>query len=210
MLTWFDWKEVVKMKLGLFPSFVKVFEDEGEALKDPKRSSVLYNVFKEKTLGGVAHTLVDSLGKNKKTGYHAFQALVQAMEGTETCERLKKHAEMLRDGAKKDSTTTFLEFQGNMQQYLAVLDKIEQLEGRTPLSEEKRIKLILKGVLDKDFQSTVLQLQRELQAGTLDSSEKVFSELRAVETHVETQDSEEKKTGSFNTSSFSRAKGSWL
>lgn len=112
---------------------------------------------------------------------------MKAMEGSETCECLKKHTKTLHDGTKKDSKMLFLEFQGNMLQYLSMLDKIEGLEGCESLSEEKQIKVILKGVVNKDYQLMVLQLQRELKAGSLTLAEKTFTELRAVKTHVNTQ-----------------------
>jgi hypothetical protein len=47
---WFDWKETVITKIGQFPAFVKVFEDKDEAKKEMALSTVLYNIFKEKTL----------------------------------------------------------------------------------------------------------------------------------------------------------------
>jgi hypothetical protein len=37
-------------KIGQFPAFVKVFEDKDEAKKEMALSTVLYNIFKEKTL----------------------------------------------------------------------------------------------------------------------------------------------------------------
>jgi hypothetical protein len=188
---WFDWRAIVLMKIGQFPAFGKVFQDEAEALKDTVTSEVLYNIFKEKTFGGAAHTLVESV--TPKTGFHAFQALSEAMEGTEVSERLQAQADLLEATAKKDSSKSFLEFQGDMLKYLDVLDKVEALEKRPKVSEEKKIRTILKAITDGAYKETVLRLHGEIRKKNITTSQELFSELRKVETNVLTGDFDDAK-----------------
>jgi hypothetical protein len=188
---WFDWKDTVYTKIGQFPAFGAVFEDEGEAKKEKALSSILYNIFKEKTRGGSAQTLVDSLANDEKTGYHAFQALVQAMEGSEVADRLRKEADRLKKEAKKDSKTMVLEWQGNILKYFDVLDKIEALDKRRPISEEKKMGMLLDSVIDAEYRQSVIQLRREIKNKSLTLCKELFLEIRTVETHLETGETEE-------------------
>ena len=146
---WFDWKEMVEIKIGQFPAFRKVFADEAEALRDTVMSDVLYSVFQERTLGGAAQTLVQSA--TPTTGFHAFKALTEAMEGEETVDRIRKEAEKLKSMAVKDVDKSILEFRGDCQKYFKVADRVEVIEGRAALAEHKRIKHILHSISDPEF-----------------------------------------------------------
>jgi hypothetical protein len=125
---WFDWKEMVGIKIAQFPAFKKAFSDEAEALKDRLTSDVLYSIFHEKTLGGVAATLVQSAAP--KTGFHAFKSLTDAMEGEETVDRMRKQAEKLKAAATEDSNKSILEYRGDCQKYFQVADRVKLIEGR--------------------------------------------------------------------------------
>jgi hypothetical protein len=48
-----------------------------------RRSNILYGILLEKTEGGQAHTLVESIPKDKQSGYEAYQAIIKHMEGSE-------------------------------------------------------------------------------------------------------------------------------
>jgi hypothetical protein len=74
------------------PEFEKVFLNEGEAKKDPQRSGILFGIFLEKTEGGQAHTLVESIPSIRQLGYEAFKVNQQHMEGAEMRKRLEQQA----------------------------------------------------------------------------------------------------------------------
>jgi hypothetical protein len=42
---WFNWKEMVEIKIAQFPLFGKAFSDEAEAIRDTVTSTVLYDIF---------------------------------------------------------------------------------------------------------------------------------------------------------------------
>jgi hypothetical protein len=181
---WFEWKELVRIKIKLFPSFKKVFHDEAEALKNMELSDVLYSVFEERTRGGAAQTLVESA--SLKTGYHAFKAIQDAMEGDETVDRIKKEAKKLKAVAKKDVDKSVLEFRGDCQKYFTVADRIEQIEGRTALTEEVKIKHILHSNLDPMWVETMLRIKDKVEDGRIKTSEDVFSALSKTKTYFAT------------------------
>jgi hypothetical protein len=93
--------------------------------------------------------------------------------------------------AKKDSKTTVLEWQGNILNYFDVLDKIEALDKCRPISEEKKMGMLLDAVIDAEYRQTVLQLRREIKNKSLTSCKELFSEIQTVETHLETGETEE-------------------
>jgi hypothetical protein len=53
-------KEVID-QMSANPEFEKVLLDEEEAAKDPWRSAILFGILLEKTEGGQAHTLIESI-----------------------------------------------------------------------------------------------------------------------------------------------------
>jgi hypothetical protein len=181
---WFNWKEMVEIKIAQFPSFGKAFTDEAEAVRDTVTSTVLYNIFLERTYGGAAQTLVQSA--TPKTGYHAFKALTDAMEGKETVDRIREEAKKLEELAQKDSEKTILEFRGDCQKYFTVADRVEKFEGRTALSDDKKMKHILHSVTDSTFKETMIRLKEKVDAKTVTTTEELFSLLSATETYLAT------------------------
>jgi hypothetical protein len=115
----------------------------------------------------------------------------QAMEGSEVAERLRKEADRLKQDAKKDLKTSVLEFEGNLWNYFDVLDKIEALYKRRPFSEEKKMSLLLDAFIDADFRETVIQLRREIKKKAITICKDILSELRSVETHLDTGETED-------------------
>jgi hypothetical protein len=167
---------MVGIKIAQFPSFGKAFSDEAEAVRDTVTSSVLYNIFLERTYGGIAQTLVQSA--SPKTGFHAFKALTEAMEGKETVDRIREEAKKLAALAIKDSEKTILEFRGDCQKYFTVADRVESFEGRTALTEEKKMKHILHSIVDREFKETMIRLKESVDQKKVTTSEEIFSLLR--------------------------------
>ena len=118
--SWFDWKDATWIKMGQFPDFKAVLEDENKATADTARSSILYSIFLEKTSGGDAHTLLTALPLAERTGYHAWTKLKAAMEGAEKGPLLEKEANRLLK-VRKDIKTTLLSFQGDMERAFQLL-----------------------------------------------------------------------------------------
>jgi hypothetical protein len=181
---WFQWKEMVEIKIAQFPNFGKAFSDEAEAIRDTVTSTVLYNIFLERTYGGAAQTLVQSA--TTKTGFHAFKALTEAMEGKETVDRIREEAKKLEELAQKDSDKTILEFRGDCKKYFTIADRVEKFEGRTALSDDKKMKHILYSVTDMTFQETMIRLKEKVDAKTVTTTEELFSLLSATETYLAT------------------------
>jgi hypothetical protein len=181
---WFDWKEIVQIKIAQFPSFGKVFAEEAEANKDMVKSDVLYSIFQKRTIGGAAATLVQSA--TPKTGFHAFKALMDAMEGEETVDRIRKEAQKYKAAAKKESGKSILEYRGDCQKYFKVADRVEVIEGRTALSEERKIKHILDSIQDLEYKETMLRLKAAVDDKKWTTSEEIFSQLSKTETYLAT------------------------
>ena len=179
---WFDWKDVTLIKMGQFPEFKAVLENETKATADSARSSILYSILLEKTLGGDAHTLLTSLPLEEQTGYHGWQKLHSSMEGSEKGPLLEKEATRLLK-IRKDSNTTLLAFQGDMERAFQLL-----VHAKKPLDEDMKMNYVFTRISDPDFQSLVSQLQREKRSKTLTSIEKLWSELREHETSIESKD----------------------
>jgi hypothetical protein len=181
---WFYWKEMVEIKIAQFPTFGKAFADEAEANRDPVTSTVLYNIFLERTYGGAAQTLVQSA--TPKTGFHAFKALTKAMEGKETVDRIREEAKKLEALAQKDSEKTILEFRGDCQKYFTVANRVKKFEGRTALSDNKKMKHILHSVTDSTFKETMIRLKEYVDQKTVTTTEELFSLLSKTETYLAT------------------------
>jgi hypothetical protein len=180
---WFEWKDMVKMKIAQFPAYGKVFADEDEANKDMVVSDVLYSNFQERMLGGAAATLVQSA--TPKTGFHAFKALTDAMEGEETVDRIRKEAQKYK-AAAKEAGKSVLEYRGDCQKYFKVAARVEQLEGRTALSEQRKIKHILDSIQAIEYKETMLRLKEAVDDKTISTSEEIFSRLSKSETYLAT------------------------
>ena len=147
-------------------------------------SDVLYSIFQERTRGGAAQTLVQSA--SPKTGFHAFKALTEAMEGEETVDRIRKEAEKLKAAATKDSNKPILEFRGDCEKYFKVADRVEVIEGRMALSEHKKIKHILHSIEDLEFKETMIRLKEAVDTMKITTSEEIFKLLSKTETFLAT------------------------
>jgi hypothetical protein len=189
--SWFEWKKKLLTKCRQHPEFEKVLLDEAESKKDTRRSDILYGILLEKTEGGQAHTLVESLPIDKQSGYEAYQVILKHMEGSEMRKRLELQSKKQLKKARLNPGTSLLEFQGDINKYFQLVDDVHRLQSIDLLPVERRIKIILGQVKNPEYNTRVELIERELKAGKAMTIEQVFADLLQVETRLKEQEDDD-------------------
>jgi hypothetical protein len=189
--TWFDWKKKLLTKCRQHPEFEKVLLEEDEAKKDRRRSNILYGILLEKTEGGQAHTLVESLPKDKQSGFEAYQVILKHMEGSEMRKRLELQSKKQLKKARLNSGSSLLEFQGDINKYFALEDDVNRLQGLPLLPVNRRIEIILGQVKNPEYNTRVEMIERELKAGKNMTVEQVFADLLQVKTRLKANEEDD-------------------
>jgi hypothetical protein len=179
-----EWKESILDTLGFAPKALAQYKEESAAADDPDLALITFTALLDAVSNSDAHTAIKELPESLRTGFHAWQAMEQAMEGDDRKEHFRTLAETALKSLHKDSSMSVLQLRGHLRRIFALFKAADQ-----EMTEESKMKTLCRKMKeDPDFKSTADSTLLDIRSKSIVSFDAVAQRFKNLEDENKYQD----------------------